>query len=117
MLDPNAIIAVAITAGIYATTYQAADFKDIVGDQMVGRKTLPIVWPAIARPTVFIGLVLWSMGNVAIWRLDIMTAMLFLAFSTYVGSRYLMLSDIREDQVSFYLYNVSKIWFSSMHRC
>ncbi|KAF5344479.1 hypothetical protein D9758_014139 [Tetrapyrgos nigripes] len=59
-LDQIAIYSVCISTGIFATTIQAQDFKDIPGDRMIGRRTLPIVLPDIARETLMIALLFWE---------------------------------------------------------
>ncbi|KAJ7671829.1 hypothetical protein B0H17DRAFT_1244713 [Mycena rosella] len=61
-LDEVAISSVAISAGIFATTIHAQDFKDVDGDSAIGRRTIPIVFPSIARYTVIVPLTLWSIG-------------------------------------------------------
>ena len=48
-LDSIAIASICISSGILATTYHAQDLKDIHGDRIAGRRTLPIVSPVIAQ--------------------------------------------------------------------
>lgn len=106
-LDWAAILSVFLSAGIFATTIHAQDFKDVYGDKMVGRMTIPIVMPRIARYTVIIPMSLWSLSLVYIWGVDWATATVFLGICLLVGIRFLRLTGVHDDQVSFYWYNVS----------
>lgn len=101
------LLAISISAGIFATTIQAQDFKDIRGDSLIGRKTLPIVLPSVARPTLLVALLVWSLSLTHIWRLDFTTACTLIALSCFVGVRFVFLQGEKDDQISFYWYNVS----------
>ncbi|OBZ77606.1 Digeranylgeranylglyceryl phosphate synthase [Grifola frondosa] len=85
-LDLTAILSVCISAGIFATTIQAQDFKDVHGDRAIGRHTLPIVFPAIARHTILV---------------DWVTAFVFVTLALFVSYRFLTFKTVPEDQVSF----------------
>ena len=100
-------MAVIASAGIFLTTIQAQDFKDTEGDRLIGRKTLPIVAPRIARPTLMMALMAWSIGLSLFWQTNLMPTLAFNALALWVGGRYITLNSIPQDQVSFYLYNVS----------
>lgn len=105
-LTSTMLLAISISAGIFATTIQAQDFKDIRGDSLIGRKTLPIVFPSVARPTLSIALLAWSLSLTHIWRLDFATACALIALSCFVGVRFVFLQGEKVDQISFYWYNV-----------
>ena len=77
------------------------------GDRAIGRRTLPIILPGIARYTILAGLTLWSIGLALIWKLDWATASVFLSLAGIVVSRFQLLTSVKEDQVSYYWYNVS----------
>ncbi len=100
-------MSVCASAGIFATTIQAQDFKDTEGDRLIGRKTLPIVAPLWPPPTLMLALQAWSIGLALFWQVDVITAFAFNFLSLLVGYRYISLKSIPEDQVSFYLSNVS----------
>ncbi|ETW81165.1 hypothetical protein HETIRDRAFT_319757 [Heterobasidion irregulare TC 32-1] len=106
-LDTTAIIAICCSAGIFATTIHSQDFKDRDGDKAIGRHTIPIVAPAIARYTVVIPLLLWSAFLSNLWQLDVVASCGFLIVALFVGVRFLIFTTIAADQVSFYWYNVS----------
>lgn len=106
-MDGAGIVSVMCSFGIFFTTIQAQDFKDTEGDRLIGRQTLPIVVPFIARYTVIAGLLSWSAALTLIWEVDVMTSLSFHALALLVGVRFLTLKSVPQDQVSFYLYNVS----------
>ena len=106
-LDTTAVIAICCSAGIFATTIHSQDFKDRDGDKAIGRHTIPIVAPAIARYTVVIPLLLWSAFLSNLWQLDVVASCGFLVVALFVGVRFVMFTTIAADQVSFYWYNVS----------
>ena len=106
-LDYVAVLSILLSAGINATTIQAQDFKDVHGDAAIGRRTLPIILPGIARYTILAGLTAWSIGLAWVWKLDWATAFIFLSIAGVVVSRFQFLTSVKEDQVSYYWYNVS----------
>lgn len=106
-LDYVAILSIILSAGINATTIQAQDFKDVHGDRAIGRRTLPIILPGIARYTILAGLTAWSIGLAWVWKLDWATAFVFLSIAGVVVSRFQFMTSVKEDQVSYYWYNVS----------
>ena len=114
-LDSTAKLAICLSAAIFASTYHVQDFKDIDGDRLMGRQTLPIVQPQHARKTVIVGLMAWSVALVAIWQLDVVAAALLLSLAAITGVRFLVYRTVPGDQVSFYLYNVRGVSYSSSH--
>ncbi|KAL5534703.1 hypothetical protein ACEPAG_1167 [Sanghuangporus baumii] len=112
VLDNISVISVLCSAGIFATTIQAQDFKDTEGDRLVGRKTLPIVAPSVARPTLMLALLAWTSALSSLWGLAAVPAFVFHFLALSVGGRFMVLKSIKADQRSFYLYNV---WLSVAH--
>ena len=106
-MDTVAFLSICISAGIFATTIHSQDFKDTEGDSAIGRKTVPIVYPNVARYTVLVPLVAWSIGLSVLWWLDVLTAAAFTLLAVFIGYRYLNCVSVHADQVSFYWYNVS----------
>ena len=102
-----ALLAICISAGIFATTIQTQDFKDTEGDRAIGRQTIPIVFPNVGRYTVLAPLLAWSVGLSVVWQLDVLTATAFTLLAVFIGFRYLHFVTVHADQVSFYWYNVS----------
>lgn len=105
-LDGTAALAVCLSTAIFATTIHAQDFKDVYGDALVGRKTLPIVHPKYSRQTILIGLSVWSLSLNIIWGLDSFTGALLMLLAMCVGVRFMVYKTVPDDQFSFYLYNV-----------
>jgi 4-hydroxybenzoate polyprenyltransferase len=105
-LDPIAISAIRLSACMLASTYHVQDFKDVEGDRLIGRRTLPIVHPKQARKTIIVGLLIWSAVLVDIWELDVFSAAALISLGALVGVRFLIYKTIPDDQVSFVLYNV-----------
>lgn len=105
-LDSTAVLAICLSAGIFFSTIHTQDFKDCDGDRLVGRETIPIVFPNHGRKTVVVALLAWSFALSRIWNLDTLLASGFLGFAAFIGARFLLYTSIADDQVSFYLYNV-----------
>lgn len=82
---------------------------------MIGRRTLPILYPKFARYTVIVPLLIWSAVLWHVWKVDIYLASAFLGLAAYTGYRYLTLTTVKQDKVSYYWYNVSlyilALWF------
>ncbi|THU79304.1 hypothetical protein K435DRAFT_698087 [Dendrothele bispora CBS 962.96] len=105
-LDKTAIWAVCISMGILATTIQAQDFRDEPGDRLIGRRTLPIVLPHIARETLMFLLFCWGIFLSMFWGLDTSLQVILIMFSLFVGGRYVTKKQVMEDQISYHWYNV-----------
>jgi len=111
-LDSVGLLAVALSVGIFATTIHSQDFKDQDGDRQIGRQTIPLVMPHIARHTILIAMIAWSCFLSRVWNLDLPLITVFCSLGLFVGWRYMVHSCRWEDQVSFYWYNV---WLSMAH--
>lgn len=111
-LTPLASLGICISGLVYLTTFHAQDFKDIHGDILVGRSTLPILWPDIARISMFIGMMAWSVILSLFWQLDLATSVAFAVMGSFTGYRFTKRTKVVEDQISFYWYNG---WVSFVH--
>jgi len=100
------MLSIFVIASILATTIQVQDFQDVVGDNSIGRKTLPIVFPNGSRYTPIICLVLWSMFLSSVWELSILASLAYASFGTYVGLRFFHKRSVKEDERSYLIYNV-----------
>lgn len=96
------VTSILCSASISASTGQAQDFKDIVGDRLVGRKNLPIVAPNISRPTLMLRFLAWSVYLSAIWRLSTVVALAFILLALLVGIRFIVFDTIKADQRGYY---------------
>lgn len=108
--------AIGLSTAIVATTGHTQDFKDIRGDRAVRRQTVPIVFPSLARITVFFGTLGWSLIVALVWCLPPLMTAILTSLSLFVGYRFLTLRTIEDDQVSFYWYNVSSPYVTNIAR-
>lgn len=108
-MDSTAQLSVLCSAGIFFTTIQSQDFKDIEGDALIGRQTIPIVHPKLAAPTLALALQIWSVLLAYAWQANILTSIAVNTLSLGVGFSFLMSACVKEYQRSFYLYNVSRL--------
>lgn len=108
-IEPVALIAVVMSMVIFSTTLHCQDFKDEEGDRLIGRKTLPIVFPSLARTSVMVGLPLWSVCLTCLWKVDVICSAAFVAYASIVGIRFMMLQSAKADRKSCQLYSVSRL--------
>ncbi|KAH7919944.1 hypothetical protein BV22DRAFT_1022117 [Leucogyrophana mollusca] len=106
-LEPVGALAIALSTGVFITTLHAQDFKDEEGDRLVGRKTLPIVFPSLARASILVGLPLWSICLSCVWGMDLVCSLAFTAFALVVGSRFALNTTVQGARMSCKLYSVS----------
>jgi len=106
------LLAVLFSIGALATTIHAQDFKDVKGDALIGRKTLPIAMPQFARLSMLAGLSGWSLALSYFWQLTPLMAASFCGLGLFIGTRFMTLKNARADQVSYYWYN---IWLAVVH--
>jgi len=107
--DLIAFRAVLISTWLYATTTHTQDFKDVIGDRKIDRSTVALDMPRIARPSVLVMLIAWSAFLTKVWELGNVTAGAMMVLAAFVGWRFCMMDGMRNDQVSFYWYN---LWLS-----
>ena len=107
-MDSICIWSVICSAGIFASTIQAQDFRDTVGDRLVGRKTLPLVAPAIARPTLMFALFAWTTSLSFLWKLSVTAMIAFHCLVLFVGGRFILLTSVEADRRNFHIYSVSQ---------
>lgn len=84
------------------------DFKDVVGDAHVGRRTFPLVSERWARMSVIATLIPWSVALARVWELDILTMSLFVGLGVTIGLRFLWYRSIPDDKTSYQIYNVRR---------
>lgn len=101
------LLSIILSIALYATTNHAQDFKDEDGDRALGRSTIPLAVPKVARMSIFVGLAFWSIILSVVWELNLLYAVCFIALGVLIGGRYLKYEGMHQDQVSYYWYNVS----------
>ncbi|KAF7965238.1 hypothetical protein HWV62_27656 [Athelia sp. TMB] len=111
-LDATALSAIFCSAIIIFTTIQSQDFADVAGDASIGRVTFPIYAPEASRLVTLVALVLWSVFLAALWDLGTLSGSLFVALGAYVGWRYYNLRSVKDDEMSYRMYN---LWLFFVH--
>lgn len=100
-------LSVQLCTAIFASTLHAQDFRDVSGDLMMGRRTLPIVVPLGSRISIAFGIPLWSVFLSRVWGLDPLSTTAFVSYSAYTGARFLLYRSLAGDRRSCDFYSVS----------
>ena len=108
-LDDVGFLAILFSIGTLFTTIHAQDFKDVKGDALIGRKTLPIALPNFSRFSMLVGLSGWSLAMSYIWQLHPLIIASFCGLGLFISIRFMVLRSKRADQVSYYWYNVCQL--------
>ncbi|KAH7908466.1 UbiA prenyltransferase family [Hygrophoropsis aurantiaca] len=111
-VENTGLLSVAISVAIQATTLQAQDFKDVEGDHLIGRLTIPIVFPTLSRPSMLIGLFMWSVYLTKVWCLDWASGVAFIVLSVLVGARFVLYKERKADKKSCKYYS---LWSSVVY--
>ena len=106
-LDFPGAFSISVITAILATTIQAQDFQDVIGDKAVGRYTLPIAFPNFSRYTPLVTLVTWSLYLTTMWEITTPAGVGFTFLGIVVGIRYYFWRSTKDDEWSYVLYNVS----------
>ena len=116
-MDVIATLGILLSATVFTTTIQAQDFEDIEGDLKIGRRTLPIVYPRLARYSMLVGLPMWSVTASGIWNLDMVMSGLLTTLSIFIGLRSVLFSDVDSDKTTYVWYNVSRSCSPRLRSC
>ena len=103
-------LAVQLTITVFTSTVHCQDFKDVEGDRLTGRCTVPIMFPVASRLVVGLGLPIWSYLLCCIWDVDWFCTIAFVAYGGFVGGRFLCLRTRDADKRSCKYYSVSVRW-------
>ena len=95
-----------INALIIFSTIHAQDFRDEIGDRLMGRRTVPIVWPKGSRIGIFAMLIAWSVG--LSWACDLAYhfSVPLCVLAVFIGLRFLRERTANADKCSYRYYNV-----------
>jgi 4-hydroxybenzoate polyprenyltransferase len=104
----------AVSVAVFATTLHCQDFKDVDGDRLAGRRTLPMAFPIASRISVGLGIPFWSMCLCCIWDLDWLCTVAFVAYGCLVGARFMLYQTVEADRQSCKYYSVSAIPLQSI---
>ncbi|KIK51151.1 hypothetical protein GYMLUDRAFT_234316 [Collybiopsis luxurians FD-317 M1] len=105
-LDDRIWLAPYISILLIASTIHVQDFRDIDGDRIQGRLTLPVLIPSLSRYLTFALLVLWSIELVLFWKSPLIIIIGFVFLGIYVGGRIVIQRSKFEDTVSLRYYMV-----------
>ncbi|KAF8839043.1 hypothetical protein BDN67DRAFT_817885 [Paxillus ammoniavirescens] len=111
-LSQTGKLAVQLSVAVFASTMHCQDFKDVDGDRLIGRRTLPMVFPVASRISAGLGLSLWSLCLCYIWDLDWLCTVAFVAYGCLVGARFMLYRSVEADRQSCKYYSM---WFSLHH--
>lgn len=102
----RATISYLINALIIFSTIHAQDFRDEIGDKLMGRRTIPMLWPKSSRVWIFTVLTAWSVG--LSWACDLTAhfSVPFCALAVFIGLRFLRKRTADGDKQSYRYYNV-----------
>ncbi len=90
------------------TTIHCQDFRDIDGDRLSGRKTLPIQFGQTASRALFsIFVVFWSLLIPHVWNLTLLWRAVYFVAGAYLGTCVFRRRTVEDDKRSYRLYNVS----------
>lgn len=110
-VSDTAKLAVQLTIAVFTSTVHCQDFKDVDGDRLTGRCTVPIVFPMTSRLVVGLGLPIWSYLLCCIWDVGRFCTLAFVAYGCFVGGRFLCLRTRDADKRSCKYYSVSdRFW-------
>ena len=102
---------------IIFSTIHAQDFRDEIGDRMLGRKTLPIVWPEFSRVAILALMTAWSVGLSVACEINVYCSLAFCTLAAFVGTRFYVYRDVEADKRSYLYYNVRFTFPSFISSC
>ena len=95
-----------LLAFVVFTTVHTQDIEDQAGDRARTRRTVPIViGDGPARWSVAVAMVFWAYACPKFWSITLPASTLFMIYSVIIASRYLVLRRLKDDKVSFRMWN------------
>ncbi|KAL3302999.1 UbiA prenyltransferase [Colletotrichum asianum] len=105
VLSNTGVMWIMMTGAVILTTVHAQDLPDVVGDRARGRKTVPLVYgDGVARWTLAVGAMLWSVVLPMFWGLSWAGHALVLGIGLFIVCGTLWRRTVDDDEV------VWKIW-------
>jgi hypothetical protein len=105
-LSAKQIAAIIGSAAIIMTTIHAQDFRDNEGDALRGRSTFSLAYPKIARISMPVTLIGWSIALYLFSEVNFIVKLFLVVMSIYVSGRFSFLHSAEDDKWSYDLYNV-----------
>ena len=104
----DSLVAQLLIAVVIFTTIQAQDFKDVDGDVLINRQTLPILLPTASRLGTSLLVPLWSLFFVYCYRTaNPVVSAAAVVLGAITGTRFWFERTRDSDKMSYLLYNVS----------
>ncbi|KAE9410130.1 hypothetical protein BT96DRAFT_984443 [Gymnopus androsaceus JB14] len=111
-LSENQLGAIIGSALVTFTTVHAQDFRDDEGDSLLGRRTFTLSFPVLARVTMPVLLIGWSVALCLFSEVNNMVLFALTALGIVTGVRFFTLKSANDDRLSYLYYN---IWLSGAH--
>lgn len=109
----KAVIWLVMTGSVIATTVHAQDLPDVVGDSARGRRTVPLVYGEnIARSSLAMGILAWSIVCPAFWGLPILGFIPTAFIGGSIAVRTLLYRNEASDAINWKLWCV---WFGTIY--
>ncbi|KLO11398.1 hypothetical protein SCHPADRAFT_474344 [Schizopora paradoxa] len=102
----------ACSIAIFTTTIYSQDFKDVEGDALIGRKTVPIMFPTFAGPILATTIQAWTLFLIHLWQVELFTSILFGSLAVCVALSFTASKTVLGYQRAYYLYNA---WVVFVH--
>ncbi|KAH8921795.1 hypothetical protein BT69DRAFT_295035 [Atractiella rhizophila] len=113
-LTVHQMLAVFVSGIVNLLTIHSQDFPDVVGDRANGRKTLPILYPTLARTSIPVVLLISTAIASFISQAHPVFVQL-MKFSCFVTcTRYILVRRPEKEMPSFVIYSV---WLCALHAC
>ena len=85
----------------------AQDFRDLEGDAAIGRKTLPMLLPALfARWSLALLLATWTAALVRLWTPPIAATLALVFFGLAAATKFVYARSLDADRAAYWWYNV-----------
>jgi 4-hydroxybenzoate polyprenyltransferase len=105
-LSPRLVNWILVIAATVFTTVQTQDLPDQEGDRLCGRKTVPLaIGDYKTRIATAFFMVIWSLFCPFYWHTPAPLFFIFASLGVLIGGRSLFKRDVRDDEITFKLWN------------
>ncbi|KAJ7228329.1 UbiA prenyltransferase family [Mycena pura] len=112
-LSRVSVTAITMSGLLHVTTGHAQDFRDLEGDAAIGRKTLPMLLPALfARWSLALLLATWTAALVRLWTPPIAATLALALFALTAATKFIRAGSLDADRAAYWWYNM---WLITAH--